>query len=444
MSVSIADQMEMSGSSGSAGHAAPNRQKPVHLTASVLAYLAFCLLMLSLRPFGAVSLFIEEEGVDGDRLNQIGFFIAGTITLLGLVTLVNRRLLSTFLTPAWLAVAGVLLISVIVAPEPEDATRSVALTLIGMMIAASIVLLPPDEKAFQRIAATAILTVLAVSYIGVTILPDVAIHGSSKYEPQHAGLWHGHFSHKNVAGPVMSVFVMFGIYLWRSKLHLAGAIITVLALLFVIQTGSKTTNGLLPIAIAVVFAGRIVGLPQLTIGLYVTVVAIMTGLTLGTIYSDNWASYAEAFIGDPTFSGRVTLWQYGLENVGKNLWFGTGYDSFWGTSTVRDLEFPFDQAWDFRGIVHGHSNFVDMAVTTGLFGFLILFWVLYLAPVINYLKACRVHANSNLADLFMMILVFMTLLSFLESFFLRRIDPIWLMMFMAVAGLQLTARFRTT
>ncbi|MCR9138973.1 MAG: O-antigen ligase family protein [Alphaproteobacteria bacterium] len=423
---------------------APNHQKSVHLTASVLAYLSFCLLMLSLRPFGAVSLFIEEEGVEGDRLNQIGFLIAGTIALLGLATLVNRRLLSAFLAPTWLAVGGVLLISVIVAPEPGDAARSVALTLIGMLIAAGIVLLPPDEKAFQRIAAAAILTVLAVSYAGITFLPELAIHGSSKYEPQHAGLWHGHFSHKNVAGPVMSVFVMFGIYLWRSKLHLAGAIITVLALLFVIQTGSKTTIGLLPIAIAVVLAGRIVGLPQLTVGLYVTVAAIMTGLTLGTIYSDNWASYAELFIGDPTFTGRVTLWQYGLENVSKNLWFGTGYDSFWGTPTVRDIEFPFDHAWDFRGIVHGHSNFVDMAVTTGLVGFVILLWALYIVPVFNYLKACRIRANGNLADLFMMILVFMTLLSFLESFFLRRIDPIWLMMFMAVAGLQLTARFRTT
>lgn len=443
MSVSFANQIEKTGPSGLARPTAHHRQKTMRFAASSLAYLAFCLLILSLRPFDAISLFADEEGVEGDRLNQIGFLIAGAVTMIGLATLVNRRLLGVFLTPAWFAVGAVLLISIVVAPEPSDAVRAIILTLIGMMIAAGIVLLPPDEKAFQRISIAAILTALAVSYIGIVLLPDLAIHSAGEHESQHAGLWRGHFSHKNIAGPVMSVFVMFGIYLWRSKLHLAGAAITVLALLFVVQTGSKTTNGLLPIAVAIVFAGRIVGLPQLTIGLYVTVVALVAGLTLGTVYSETWASYTEAILADPSFTGRVTLWQYGLENIGRNLWFGTGFDSFWGTSTVRDIEYPFEYAWDFRGIVHGHSNFVDMALTMGIIGFLVLFWALYVAPAVNYLKSCRVKANTNIADLFMMILIFMTLLSFLETFFLRRIDPIWLMMFMAITGLQLTSRFRT-
>lgn len=443
MSVSFAHQGEKPTPASMGPDAAAQRQKTMHLAASALAFLAFCLLILSLRPFDAISLFVDEEGVEGDRLNQIGFLIAGTITVVGLATLVNRRLLGVFLTPAWFAVGSVLLISILVAPEPSDAARSIVLTLIGMIIAAGIVLLPPDEKAFQRITAAAILTVLAVSYFGVIFMTDLAIHSGSGHEPQHAGLWRGHFSHKNIAGPVMSVFVMFGIYLWRSKLHVTGALITLLALLFVIQTGSKTTNGLLPIAVAIVFAGRIFGLPQLTIGLYAAVVAVVTGLTLGTIYSETWASYTAAILADPSFTGRVTLWQYGLENIGENLWFGTGFDSFWGTPTVRNIEFPFEHAWDFRGIVHGHNNFVDMMVTMGLVGFLVLLWVLYVTPAINYLKSCRVQANANIADLFMMILIFMTLLSFLETFFLRRIDPIWLMMFMAITGLRLTARFRT-
>ena len=72
-----------------------------------------------------------------------------------------------------------------------------------------------------------------------------------------------------------------------------------------------------------------------------------------------------------------------------------------------------------------------------------MFLALFVAPVVNYLKSCRDRANANIADLFMMILVFMTLLSFLETFLLRRVDPIWLLMFMAITGLQLTARFRT-
>lgn len=443
VSVSIANQGDNTSYTAAADDKAVRRQKSMRLAASILAYLAFCLLMLSLRPFDAVNLAVDEQVVGGDRLNQFGFLIAGSIIVIGLLTLVNRRLLGILLAPNWLALGAILAISIIVAQEPGVAARSIILTLIGMIIAAGIVLLPPDERAFQRVCTAAILTVMGVSYFGVFVLPDLAVHGGGGYEPQHAGLWRGHFSHKNIAAPVMSVFAMFGIYLWRSKLRIAGALIAILAFIFVFQTGSKTTIGLLPIAIAIVLTGRVFGLPAVTIVLYGVVVTLAAGLTLGTVYSETWASYTEAILADPSFTGRVTLWQYGLDNIATNFWFGTGFDSFWGTSTVRNIEFPFEHAWDFRGIVHGHNNFVDMALTMGIVGLLVLLWVLYITPAVNYLKSSRQRANANIADLFMMILIFMTLLSFLETFFLRRIDPIWLMMFMAIIGLQLTARFRT-
>ena len=95
-------------------------------------------------------------------------------------------------------------------------------------------LLPPDERAFQRVSAAAILIAVALSYVGILLWPELAVHGSDML---HVGRWRGHFNHKNIAAPVMSVFVMFGIYLWRSKLHVSGAVIFVLALLFVLQAG---------------------------------------------------------------------------------------------------------------------------------------------------------------------------------------------------------------
>lgn len=439
MSVSAHHRLE---ASGPPDDPADRRVKAARLTASALAFLAFSLLMISLRPFEAGSLFQQPETAGGDRLNQIGFLIAGIVAVISMATLVNRKLLSVFLSPAWLAIGVVMAFSIVVAPDPASATRSVILTLIGMILAASVVLLPPDERSFQRVSAAAILTAMAVSYVGIALLPGYSVHGGTGDEAQHAGLWRGHFSHKNIAGPVMSVFVMFGIYLWRSKQQALGAIVTILALFFVVQTGSKTTNGFLPIAVFIVLAGRVIGLPLLTVGLYAVVVAMIAGLTLGSVYSEGWASMTRAILSDPSFTGRTTLWQYGMENIGVRPWFGTGFDSFWGTPTVEQIERPFERDWDFRGIVHGHNNFVDMALTMGLVGFFVLLWALFVAPAVNYVKSCRDKTNANLADLFMMILVFMTMLSFLETFFLRRVDPIWLLMFMAITGLQLTARFR--
>ena len=41
----------------------------------------------------------------------------------------------------------------------------------------------------------------------------------------------------------------------------------------------------------------------------------------------------------------------------------------------------------------------------------------------------------------MMMLFFTALNAFLESFFFRRVDPVWMFFVMAALGLRLTARF---
>ncbi len=414
------------------------RQRLRHLAASALAFLAFCLLMISLQPFDFASQFVTED-TEGDRINQIGFLVAGLFMVLGLVTLVDRRLLHIFFAPGWIAILVVLTIAVYAAPDPAAASRSVALTLIGMILAAGVVLLPPDERAFQRVSAAAVMTVIALSYAGILLLPEMAIHGSDML---HVGRWRGHFNHKNIASPVMSVFVMFGIYLWRSKMQVSGAIIIVLALLFVFQAGAKSTNGLLPLAIVAVLAGRVLGLPLLTVGLYALCVAAVGALTVGTIYIEPLSRTTAAILSDPSFTGRVTLWEYGLDHIGRNFWFGNGYDSFWGTSVVKDTEAPFDSPWDFRGISNGHSNYIDMILVAGVSGAAILFWVVFVAPAVNYVKSYRTPANRNLADLFMMIVVFMAMLSFLETFLIGRVHQVWLCLVIAITGLQLTSRYR--
>ena len=410
--------------------------------ATALAFLAFCLLIFSLRPFDAISAFSGDDGVEGDRLNQIGFAIAGAVALVSLLTLVRRQLLSIFLTPTWLALGFVLVVSIYSANDPNDAIRAVTLTVVGMLVATCIILLPPDERTFQLICAVGISSVLIVCYVGVLLFPYYGIHGGDGLEPQHAGLWRGHFQHKNLAGPVMSVFVMIGIYLWRSGFRWVGPLIVLLSLVFVLNTGSKTTNGFLPLAIAIVLAGRAIGRPQLTVTLFVVLVMMITALTLGTVFSDSLAKLVGFLLDDPTYTGRVTLWEFGFENLTQKLWFGWGFDSFWGTRVIRDMEYPFDAAWDFRGVVHGHNNFLDTVLLMGVVGFLVLTWAFFVSPVINYLKSCQYAGNSRLADLFMMIIVFMTFLSFLEAFLLSRVDPVWICMYLAVIGLQFTARFK--
>ncbi len=62
----------------------------------------------------------------------------------------------------------------------------------------------------------------SLSYVGLVIFPDVAIHTADSIEPEHAGLWRGVFPHKNIAGPVMACFSFGGLYLWRRGWKRAG------------------------------------------------------------------------------------------------------------------------------------------------------------------------------------------------------------------------------
>ena len=50
---------------------------------------------------------------------------------------------------------------------------------------------------------------------GLVLMPDVAKHNALSSEPEHAGLWRGIYSHKNVAGPVMAGMSFIGIYVLR-------------------------------------------------------------------------------------------------------------------------------------------------------------------------------------------------------------------------------------
>ena len=64
-----------------------------------------------------------------------------------------------------------------------------------------------------------------------------------------------------------------------------------------------------------------------------------------------------------------------------------------------------------------------------------------IAPLLDYARVQKTRENVLMADLFLMIFTFSALNAFLESFFFRRADPVWLMFLLAVFGLRLAARF---
>lgn len=415
------------------------KQRFVRMLAAFLSGAGLFLIVFTLTPFYRMADTGVVENSTGNVVNQIGYLGLAVIFGAALFAIVDKRVLVRMVSPTWILVFAIAFVSCLQSWDPVGSARGLLLGLVALVIVASVLVLPRSEQDFAQAAANAILLLLLINYAALLVAPNLAIHTAAEGEPWHAGSWRGHLTHKNVAAPIFSVLCMFGIYCWRSGLRFRGLIITLLCANFVLHTASKTTIGFLPIAIGLVALGRTFGRPYLMITLHLIATGLLLALTLGTIWSHQLLSITTALVSDPTFTGRDDIWRFALNHLGDRLWLGYGQAGFWQSPVISGLESDFEAVWDVRGIVTAHNAYLDAVLLYGLPGGLTIIYLLMIKPLFDYAKAFRHHRNRRLADLFVMTVIFMTYIGLLESLFLNRADPMWLLLAMAILGLGLLA-----
>lgn len=404
---------------------------------AIFASLVFTVIIISFRPFDRATS-PTDFAASGDTVNQVGYVaIFGIMGILLLSNVSPRRLLS-FARPLWAIFLIAVLAAVMQNPSPFTAMRTVLLTLFAAFAAFAVLVLPHSKRDLKMVITITSILILGMSYAGLVLLPDVAKHGYSAFEAQHFGLWRGPFPHKNIAGPIMSILAIFGIYIWRSGSPLLGALLTLAAFIFVLNTGSKTTSGFLPISVLIILSAGLFASARMAVVATILAVTTIGLLTIGTLYSDTLAGITASILDDATFTGRLTLWRHGIITFLSNP-MGEGFNNFWNTSAVLNGPLPGYADWDFREIVHGHNNYIDVLLNYGLVGGAVIFFTLFVMPMVNYISIYKAGAERKLADMFMMMIVFIMLLSFMETFILHRSDPIWIFHVFAVFGLQMLA-----
>ncbi|MDW6025786.1 O-antigen ligase [Mesorhizobium sp. BAC0120] len=412
--------------------------------ATIIASLLFTVMLVSFRPFqptGALESQDADPAAGGDIVNQVGFLSLGLLAIFSLLCYVDRRKLAALLSPWWLLLLGFFFLSVVNATDPAAGTRAAIFTLMGIISMAAVISLPRDAESFSYVIAIGGFTVVGLSYFGLVALPNQAMHTAFEVESEHAGLWRGIFSHKNVAGPVMACLSFGGLYLWRRGWTRAGGLLFVAAMVFVFNTGSKTTAGLVPLAILFVMMPSLIGMRLLT-PILVAATLIVTALaTLGIVFIEPLKELANELAPGLDYTGRTTLWAFAGEMIAQRPWLGYGFQSIWGTPLVQDRPLWFDDAWDIRGIVHGHDSYLDIALSMGLPATVVAAITFMLVPIRDYMRVPLYRENVYLGDLFMMVTLFISLNGFLETFFLRRADPVWLFLVFGALGLRMTARF---
>jgi O-antigen ligase len=425
---------------GQRAQASPDLEQYLRTRFKLLLFLAIVLTVwISTKPFSNLSDDFDPNA--GDLVNQLTF--SGLAIAAGLALfMAPLQAMRPLLQPSYLLVVVVLGVSVFFSWNPSGAFRSLAFTLIVMFLAASLYAIPERFRQFQNLFLLAAAAVMALSYMGIVLLPDLAMHTDfDPFEPEHAGSWKGHFDHKNIAGAMMGALAIVGIYAIRTGRPWLGWAMLVGGFVFLYFTKSKTSLGLLPLAIVIGFMAEKMPWMIIRLGLCLTPVVALLVLTIGSAWWPDVAAFNKLIMSDATFTGRFDIWRYGFEMLAYRPWTGYGYEGFWQTPITLQGESKLELAWAAEKIVHGHNSYLDVALTMGIPGIVVVGYAFIVKPVLDYHRCEATKDNRLYATMCLMIWLYIALGMCLESYFFRRADPVWFAFLVAVFGLRFTATF---
>lgn len=427
-------------SAGQASEGALPASEAGHYARSAIFVAAFLLVWVSTAPFkGSYEVSVEESS---NLVNQIAFSLMALLGLAGAASAGGKAALA-YLRPSWLLLLAWMTIGVVYSNNPDVSMRAFRFMLVVLTIAGTVILLPRDERDFAGLLGTAALIVVLICYAGLLVFPDIAVHSAGDaLEPEHAGAWRGLFDHKNIAGAMMAIFMLIGIFVAGVHSLRFGLVITILAAIFLFKTGSKTSMALGPLVVLIGFACARIGSLWLRGLVALGPLAVLLTATIGSVLFKPVDAIVQAVSPGQTFTGRTEIWSFAIDRFWNRPILGYGFEGFWQSPLVLFAEIGETETGIAQGMVHGHSGYVDLAIGLGIPGLVLGLIVLVLLPLRDHHRVLPTPQNKALAELFFRIWLFCIYSACLESFFFRRADPVWFALAIAIIGLRLTARYR--
>jgi O-antigen ligase len=393
---------------------------------------------ISLRPF--VDLSDSSDLTTGNEALTYVAFGCFAVLMVGLAMRDHMQGLLTLLSPGYILFGAWIVATVVLSLDPATSVRRLALIVSVTAVAATLLLLPKNQNELMRWFSIAALTLLAVCYLGLLLVPNLSIHlATDAQEPALAGNWRGVFGHKNNAAGVMAMLLFLGIYIVRSGAWLSGAVIVGLALLFLFYSAGKSSLALCFAVLALTSLAAAVRSFWLRAAMLLAPLILLNLLGIGSVMSESLAGMSKMLPLDSSFTGRTDIWIFGLQAAQLRLPTGYGFAAFWGSSAVQNL--PEGMEWAATA-AHSHNGYLDTTLAMGVPGLALLIAVFVIAPLRNFQAADGGGNNGPLAIAFLQIWLFGIYLSSLESFFFDRADPLWFTFLIAVFGLHYLARFR--
>ncbi len=352
--------------------AAPQRFSPIIMPGVQLAFAL--LVVLTLAGPAMTQLGYTLPGIDVPTFRQVGYVV---ITLLAIAALRPVGHPDRLLVVPWpiLVALGWCWLSVFWAIEPATAFKRIALaSMVTWSVFASVRYLGRAQTLL--IVRVALLILLVMNFVTVELYPEIGTHRVNQlYENPLMGDWRGLMAHKNIAGLVCALTILFYLFdadriFWAIRVAVIAA-----ASLFLWTSSSRTSLG---VCVAAVAMGFVFGYYKARYR-KPAIFLLMVGAVAGAFWVTSMRNVFEQNLQDPAaFTGRTQIWAALYAYFQTNPILGAGYGSFW-TSNYNSPIFIYGRDW-VTAVYQGHNGYLDLLVQVGIPGTLLVLFATFVMP----------------------------------------------------------------
>lgn len=273
----------------------------------------------------------------------------------------------------------------------------------------------------------ALLILIALNYLVLLVDPGFAIHSTNDMiELRLAGDWRGMMMHKNYAGALMAMAVLFFTFHARGMWPALRIGAIAAAGFFLLHSTSKTSVGMVVTAILVGLLMR-----HYRFRYRPLMVCLLTSLGIGVVVlnfiyhnplKQQWSK-------PDMFTGRTQIWDMMVRYWQDHPWLGSGFGSFWNIGDNSPV-YKYGKGW-VTTIGTGHNGYLDLLVQTGIIGAVLVIGACIVWPLVRLLLG---KSNSGeRAALLTAVMVFCIGHNFTESSIFDRDAIINLFLMLTVA-----------
>ncbi|MGK6319197.1 O-antigen ligase family protein [Sphingomonas sp. DT-204] len=399
--------------------------------AQAVYFVFLMLIFIGQQPFSPRTqeqLVAAAANSDGSDLFKQAFFIGFALLLTGIELFRRHDIHYRFTFWPLVVMLAWFLLSCSWGVDPFVSFKRVMQQAIVIYITfLSLALLGP-QRLYETLRAALIVSLL-ICWISLPLTPN-AVHPPTESDKALVGAWRGFFFHKNIAGAVMALTFVVCAQAFFSTRKWSFAVLSVLALVFVIGTKSKTSTAL---CLVILLASSIYRLLSGSISKR-AVLLLLVGAGMVTFLGLYIAFQPtiERLFADPTsFTGRVSIWKVDFDYLADHPYLGAGFGGFWQVGELSPSRQYINQQFHLF-TAHSHNGYLEILVTTGPVGLVLLLLSFVAMPAYWFLTGAT-RNNVLLLSTAFGIWSFVLYQNLLETSFFDKDRQVWIIFLSAIA-----------